>query len=74
VTVAAVATREPALAERPPARAPAERLFESGGLTLEDVVLGLWDELVTSGRTECPVCGGSIAAAAECESCGAQLS
>jgi hypothetical protein len=72
--MAAVATREPVLAERPPARAPEERLFEPGGLTLEDAVLGLWDELVTSGRAECPVCGGSIAPSAGCESCGAELS
>jgi hypothetical protein len=72
--VAAVATRGPALAERPPAGAPGERLFEPGGVTLEDVVLRVWDELVASGRAECPVCGDSIAAAAECGSCGAQLS
>jgi hypothetical protein len=72
--MAAVATREPAVAERPPARTPEERLFEPGGWTLEDVVLGLWDELVTSGRAECPVCGGSIAPSAGCESCGAALS
>ena len=72
--MAAVATREPALAERPPAKAPAPRLFEPGGLTLEDVVLDLWEELVTAGRAECPVCGGSIAPAAKCGSCGAELS
>lgn len=72
--MAAVATSEPALAERPPAEAPAPRLFEPGGMTLEDLVLGLWDELATQGRAECPVCGGSIAPAAGCDSCGAELS
>jgi hypothetical protein len=72
--VSAVATREPAVAERPPAKAPEPRLFEPGGSTLEDVVLGLWEELVAEGRAECPVCGGSITPAAGCESCGAELS
>jgi hypothetical protein len=72
--VAAVATGEPALAERPPAKSPAPKLFEPGGLTLEDVVLGVWEELVAEGRAECPVCGGSIAPAAACDSCGAELS
>lgn len=72
--MAAVATSEPALAERLPARAPAPRLFEPGGSTLEDVVVALWDELAAEGRAECPVCGGSIAPATGCGSCGAELS
>jgi hypothetical protein len=63
-----------AVAERPPARVPSARLFEPGGVTLEDVVIALWEELVAEGRAECPVCGGSITAAAECGSCGAELS
>lgn len=70
----AVATREPTLAERPPAEAPAPRLFEPGGVTLEDVVLGAWEELVVEGRAECPVCGASMARTGGCESCGAELS
>ncbi len=72
--MAAVATSEPALAEPPTAKAPAPRLFEPGGTTLEDLVLGVWDELVAEGRAECPVCGGWIAPSAGCESCGAELS
>jgi hypothetical protein len=72
--VVAVATGEPAVARRPPAKAPAPKLFEPGGLTLEDVILGVWDELVAEGRAECLVCGGSVRPAAGCESCGAELS
>ena len=50
----AVATGEPALAERPPTEAPAPRLFEPGGLTLEDVVLGVWEDLVARGPRRVP--------------------
>jgi hypothetical protein len=51
----------------------AARLFEAGARSLEDVVLERWDELVASGRAECPVCGGYIHAARGCEGCGSQL-
>jgi hypothetical protein len=73
---AALTTTWPAIAERPPApaRPPAPQLFEPGGVTLEDVVVALWDELVAEGRAECPVCGGSITRSAACGSCGAELS
>jgi hypothetical protein len=72
--VGAVATRDRVLAERPPVEAPAPRLFESGGVTLEDVVLDLWEDLRAEGRASCPVCGGSMARASGCEFCGAELS
>lgn len=52
----------------------AQRLFESGGLTLEDTVLGAWEELVADGRAECPVCGGAMSMLAGCEGCGSELS
>jgi hypothetical protein len=73
VRVGAAVATEPILAERPPAEAPASRLFEPGGSTLEDVVLGVWEDLVTTGRAECPVCGGSIRRPAGCESCGTEI-
>jgi hypothetical protein len=52
----------------------AARLFEAGARSLEDVVLERWDELVASGRAECPVCGGYIHAASGCDGCGSELS
>jgi hypothetical protein len=50
------------------------RLFEPHGLTLEDRVLGAWEDLVAGGPAECPVCGGSMRAASGCQSCGSDLS
>ena len=50
------------------------RLFESRGSTLEDVVLGAWEDLVAGSPAECPVCGGSMRTAGGCDSCGADLS
>jgi len=52
----------------------AQRLFEPGGLTLEDVVLGAWEELVADGRAECPVCGGAMSMLDGCAGCGSDLS
>ena len=49
------------------------RLFEPQGLTLEDVVLGAWEDLVAGGPAECPVCGGSMRTAGGCGSCGSDL-
>ncbi len=70
----AVATHEP-LTERPPAEGSASpRLFEPGGVTLEDAVLDTWGDLLTRGEAECPVCGGSMSAVSGCDSCGAELS
>ena len=56
-----------------PAERPAERLFEPHGTTLEDAILGLWDDLVAGRDAECPVCGGSISMI-ECADCGSELS
>ena len=50
------------------------RLFEPQGLTLEDVVLGAWEDLVAGSPAECPVCGGQMRAAGGCTSCGSDLS
>jgi len=52
----------------------AQRLFEPGGPTLEDVVLGAWEELVADGRAECPVCGGALSMLDGCAECGSDLS
>jgi hypothetical protein len=50
------------------------RLFESPGLTLEDTILGAWEDLVAGGPAECPVCGGTLRIVGGCDSCGADLS
>jgi hypothetical protein len=49
------------------------RLFEPSGLTLEDVILGAWEDLAAGGPAECPVCHGRMRPAGGCESCGSHL-
>ena len=58
----------------PQAERSEQRLFESDGPTLEDVILGVWEELVADGRTGCPVCGSAMSLPDGCEGCGATLS
>ena len=75
--MSAVATREPGAAgerERASIEAPAERLFEPEGPTLEALVLSTWHELTCDGRAVCPACGGEMSAGGGCVSCGADLS
>jgi hypothetical protein len=50
------------------------RLFEPKGLTLEDLILGAWEDLLAGGPAECPVCGGKMRGAAPCGDCGSDLS
>jgi len=79
--VSAVATTSPnALVGDPlTAERPAERLFEpprpGGGVSLEDLVLGAWEDLSREGQAGCPVCGGQMrrATACACEDCDAEL-
>jgi len=71
--VPAVATPQTPRAAEEASEAPEPRLFEPGGLTLEDVVLEAWSDLVARGRAECPVCGGAMTGAGGCGSCGAEL-
>jgi hypothetical protein len=56
------------LAERS-ARLP----FEPAGSTLEDFILGAWEDLALHRRAECPVCGSELVPSG-CRSCGAELS
>ena len=53
-----------------------QRLFEprAGSVSLEDLIVGTWDELVGSGSAGCPVCRGRMRRALGCESCGSDLS
>jgi DnaJ-class molecular chaperone len=69
---AALATETLAAARRPHRRSEA-RLSEPSGSTLEDIVLGAWEDLALHGRTECPVCAGELEAAG-CNTCGSELS
>jgi hypothetical protein len=77
---AAVATRRhPAVVTDPPATArPAPRLFEpqrpDGGVSLEERLLAVWEDLTHQGHAGCPVCGGRIGVASACEDCGSELS
>ena len=68
----AVATETVAVA-RPPHQHSSARLFEPSGSTLEDSILGAWEDLGLNGRTECPVCAGELEAAG-CSTCGSELS
>jgi hypothetical protein len=74
--VSAVATSDrPARVTDPPAAArSAPRLFRPGEISLEDLVLGVWEDLARNGRAECPVCGGRIERGEGCDGCGSELS
>jgi len=43
------------------------------GSALEEKILGVWEDLITDGRAECPVCSGSIRADRPCGSCGSLI-
>jgi hypothetical protein len=64
----------PATAGKHTAGRSAMRLFEPSGSTLEDVILGAWEDLAAGGPAECPVCRGRMRTAGGCESCGSDLS
>ena len=69
----ATPARAPELTEEATGRS-APRLFEPSGLTLEDIVLGAWEDLAAGGPAECPVCHGTLRMAGGCQSCGSELS
>jgi hypothetical protein len=73
VSATATATHSPQLAIDATTERSA-RLFEPHGLTLEDVILGAWEDLAAGGPAECPVCGGSMPTVGGCDSCGSDLS
>jgi hypothetical protein len=64
--------RDPAGSGRPHEHSAA-RLFESSGSTLEDPVLGAWEDLMARGQAECPVCAGELGVGG-CTACGSELS
>jgi hypothetical protein len=69
---AAAATLAPG-GERPEMVHSIGRLFEPAGSTLEDVVLGAWEDLAARGRSECPVCHEGELGVAGCNACGSEL-
>ena len=76
--MAAIATsaREAFLTHPPAAERSAPRLFEPAGgheVSLEDSILGVWEDLVATARAECPVCGGALRRDSGCEACGSEL-
>jgi hypothetical protein len=52
----------------------ATRLFEPSGWTLEDMILGVWEDLAAGNPAECPVCHGRMRVSSGCETCGSELS
>jgi hypothetical protein len=52
----------------------AARLFEPSGWTLEDVILGVWEDLTAGNPAECPVCHGTMRITSGCQDCGSELS
>ena len=70
----ALATKAEVAFRRPEPARSAGRLFEPSGSTLEDRILGAWEDLAASGQAECPVCKGELESAAGCRSCGSELS
>ena len=57
---------------------PVRSSFDDGA-TLEDTILGAWDELVSGGCCACPVCGEALVAGiagvagGACARCGSEL-
>jgi hypothetical protein len=54
----------------------AVRLFETQGLSLEDVILGASADVTAGGTADIPLCGGHMRYAGGCgrDSCGSDLS
>jgi hypothetical protein len=74
--VVATSNQPARLSDPPAAVRSAPRLFEpaaAGGVSLEDKILGAWEDLVAAASAECPVCGGRMRPADGCDSCGSEL-
>lgn len=60
----------PAAAPRPLAAVPAG----AAGRTLDDLLSGVWRELVEGRDAPCPVCAAQMSCSGHCSGCGSQLS
>ena len=74
--MSAVATRPARTEIGPIVGRPTARLFDppGGELSLEESILGVWEELGRDGEASCPVCSGPIRAGRACDGCGSSLS
>ena len=72
MSATALATETAVVARRSHEHSSA-RLFEPSGSTLEDRILGAWEDLTAFGRAECPVCRGELELSG-CTRCGSELS
>jgi hypothetical protein len=76
----AIATRRrsPLVTDPPAAARPARRPLQphqpDGGVSLEERLLAVWEDLTGHGHAGCPVCGGRINAGAGCDGCGSAIS
>lgn len=58
---------------------PLNRIDGYGGLTLDDVITGVWEGLASGKTVRCPACGGIMRSRpgapeiADCSDCGACL-
>jgi hypothetical protein len=73
MNVVATAETTTAVDERDRAKAPAPRLFDTPGPTLEDAIVATWEQLSADGHATCPVCAGELSRAGRCERCGSEL-
>jgi hypothetical protein len=46
----------------------------TGSLSLDDLIVGTWDDLTLSGSAACPVCRRRMERTSGCASCGSALS
>ena len=73
MSVAVADTKTSVAIQRPDLAHTAQRLFQPSGSTLEDSILGAWEDLTAIGRAECPVCRGELEPSG-CGRCGSELS
>ncbi len=76
--MSAVATRRrsPLVVDPPAAERPEPRLFEprAGGVTLEDSILGTWEDLTAIVAPDAPSAAGGCGSRPAASGCGSELS
>lgn len=65
--------------QRPLVASRLNRVDGHGGLTLDDLITGVWEGLASKKTVRCPACGGAMRSrpaapeVADCSDCGASL-